>query len=212
MSGSLKTSRFPCSATGMPIADCTIDRTDEGFLATCRAGRLPRLDSRRVRFLRRRFSAGRPGGAVRSPKAEHRQYLDCHAALPAGGGHPLRDAGRSLRPADPADDQCHLFLDHRAAVRIRKYLYPVPGAARSIWDRDGWGVGRWSVAGDGTGAAKMARRAVRDTAERIFDRLSARCDRFPRGFTDPRMAMDVLAGRAAGPSGFVHSHEGSGVG
>src|ERR1700740_1177475 len=68
--------------------------------------------------------------------------------------------------------------------------------------------GEWGVVGHGSGAATMARRAERDFAERLFDRLFARS--VGRAARAPRfgMAMDVLRGRIAGLVGVVHPNRG----
>src|SRR5207253_5469206 len=61
-------------------------------------------------------------------------------------------------------------------------------------------------------AEEMAGRALRNPAERLLDRLPPGGDRIAHRAADSRLAVDVLARRAAGGTRPLHPDESAGVG
>src|ERR1051325_2792027 len=145
------------------IVFCRADA--DAFRAAClpsrRSGRLPRLDARRVRLLRRGLHVRPARRRVR--RAEEGDHLDGHhhAVLPPRRRAPLRPPRGPLRPPRAADGERYLLLHHRVALRLLPDVHAVPHPARTVRHRDGRGVGRRRVARDGAGAEEVARRAVR---------------------------------------------------
>ena len=84
--------------------------------------------------------------------------------------------------------------------------------ARAVRHRHGRRVGRGRFAGDGIGAAAMARHSFRNFAERLFDGLFAGGDRGAICAARVGMAADVLAGRLAGAAGALYQRARAGIG
>ena len=160
-----------------------------------------------VVFLIDRLAAAFP----RRKRSDHRVAVRDAGHAPGRRAH-LRPDHRPLRPAHSPDGQRGLLFRGRAGLRVLAELHVFPGDARALRHRDGRRVGHRRVAGDGIGAAALARNSLRHPAERLFDRLPAGGDCGAFCAADVGLAADVLAGRHAGAAGVLHQRARAGIG
>src|SRR5277367_966856 len=120
-------------------------------------------------------------------------------------------AGGSLWTARSADVQRDLFFADRIALRICAEFYGVFYFAGAVWHWHGRRVGRGRVTGYGSGAAQMARRAERHSAEWIFRGVFAGGNGHTVSAAAVGLARHVLDWRGAGIAGAVHPDEGAGI-
>src|SRR5216684_949246 len=128
------------------------------------------------------------------------------------GSAALRFACGPLRTPHPADGQRDLFFDDRVDVRFFSKLYSLLHIARFVRYWHGRRMGRWRVAGDGSGAGQVAGNPQRNSAERLFDWIPAGgyCRKIPPARLG--MASDVLDWRAARAAGALYPNESSRIG
>src|SRR6266851_6054829 len=124
----------------------------------------------------------------------------------------FRAACGPLRTPRTAHGQRDLFFVDRVVVRLFTELHRFHYFARALRHRHGWRMGRRRVARDGGSAGALARRAQRDSAVWLFDRLPpCRCCRtFPLAALG--MAPDVLDWRATCAAGALYPDESAGIG
>jgi hypothetical protein len=108
-----------------------------------RCRKLPRLDARRVRLLRRRNVPHGHREGVRSDRQSHRAVAVLHTRVPPDRRDRFRIDGRSLRPEASADVEPRVLLGDVIRDGAHQHLHVVPRlrALFGIGMGGEWGVG-----------------------------------------------------------------------
>src|SRR6185503_12771534 len=131
------------------------------------------MDAGRVRLLPRRYDGDRDWARVWEARQGDRAHHQCDTGVPSGWGPDLRAHGRPLRAASAVDDRPGLLLRDTSAVRVGTDVHQLSGAAGAVRHRYGRRVGCGRVAGDGKGAAQVARAGFGIPATGVRRRLPA---------------------------------------